>query len=76
MNWQPIETAPRDGTFFIGANSEVAIVCNWPSRRTEDYAMGTWFYDRKRREWNGSLIPTRLPLTHWKPLPELPETTK
>jgi hypothetical protein len=67
MTWQPIKTAPRDGQFFIGANAEEVIICNWPKQIRTDYAPGKW--RRGRGEWNGSFIPTKSPLTHWQPLP-------
>jgi hypothetical protein len=70
MTWQPIKTAPRDGQFFIGANAEEAIICNWPKQARTDYAPGKW--RRGRGEWNGSFMPTKSPLTHWQPLPKLP----
>jgi hypothetical protein len=70
MNWKPIETAPRDGRFFIGANAKEVIVCNWPKQRNIDYAPGNW--RKGRGEWNGSFICTSSPLTHWMKLSELP----
>lgn len=71
MSWQPIETAPRDGRFFIGANTEEVIVCNWPKQKNIDYAPGKW--RKGQKEWNGSSIHTCSPLTHWMELPELPQ---
>ena len=70
MHWKTIDTAPRDGRFFIGGNSEEVIMCNWPKQKNVDYAPGNW--RRGRGEWNGSMILTRLPLTHWMQLPEPP----
>lgn len=72
MTWQPIKTAPRDGQFFIGANVEEAIICNWPKQAKIDYAPGNWKRGRGR-EWDGSIIPTKSSLTHWQPLPDLPQ---
>lgn len=74
MTWQPIDTAPRDGSFFIGANPQEAIICNWPKQRDIDYAPGNW--RRGRGEWNGSCVATKLPLTHWMELPKLPEVSE
>ena len=71
MTWQPIKTAPRDGQFFIGANAKESIICNWPKQAQIDYAPGNW--RRGRKEWVGSFIPTKSPLTHWLPLPNLPD---
>lgn len=66
MDWQPIETAPRDGTSFLvwlptpelGSNVQV-----W-SRRTEKYSgtiCGRFAFD------------FRAGPTHWMPLPEPPK---
>lgn len=74
MTWQPIDSAPRDGTFFIAANSKQAIICNWP----ENHYMGHWIRmirqkDGKRyRDWYGSAISFPLTLTHWTKLLKLP----
>lgn len=77
MSWQTIETAPKDGTRFMGRKSE-------PDRYT-----GKLRYT-KRRTWFGKT--SHVPLygwahgcdvedidlwqpTHWMPLPEQPEQT-
>lgn len=57
--WQPIETAPKDGTWILSASDEhgVCIV---------HYSYGDWYQD------NESGLPLD-DLTHWMPLP-LPPT--
>lgn len=58
MNWQPIETAPRDGTRVLTFRRDFS----------ESYAVA-WF---GRGGWipvNGSAWPEP---THWAPLPEPP----
>jgi hypothetical protein len=62
MSWQPIETAPRDGTMID--------VWAWPGERIPDVSWreewGQWLHD----DGNGllSCVPT-----HWMPLPAPPE---
>jgi hypothetical protein len=65
--WQPIGTAPRDGS---------QIQFYEPSRpdAPDDSRRGTCYWDTKHGEWNidygGGL---RCWPTLWQPLPELPE---
>jgi hypothetical protein len=79
MNWQPIATAPRDGTDIIVMyhHNETQIVhaAFWldlqdmDSEETEQ--VGWWSYDKSeaaRVMLTGFLTPT-----HWMPLPEPPE---
>lgn len=56
--WRPIRTAPRDVSYGI-------IVTNGTgySSATWDRNLGSWFTDR-------SILG---PLTHWMPIPPLPE---
>lgn len=57
-NWQPISTAPKDGTailVYIGGNIEAVAVTQW-----ED---GAW-------SWPDYV---RYQPTHWQPLPEPPQ---
>lgn len=62
--WQPIETAPRDGT---------RILCYLPFGRgftTQTH----WHIDKRGGNWydeGGELCPT-----HWMPLPDKPENSK
>ena len=80
LEWQPIETAPKDGTKFLGfggspdhyhdeyddTRSDMAVMW-W-----DDYAGGGWrfcSYDGKTYgEWDDP--------THWMLLPAVPQTTK
>ena len=77
MNWQPIETAPRDGTKILLAHSDVIDVGFWHVReqfRYEPYDRDG--HDLYRRiadapyelwDWNGPGCPT-----HWMPIPDPP----
>jgi hypothetical protein len=73
--WQPIDTAPRDGSFFLmhrpGMEPDVV---NWPP----DYSLGKWHWldetddnDRYSSGWRGHIAD--YDGTHWMPLPPPPE---
>ncbi len=60
MTWQPIETAPKDGTEVLVWDGYGVKIAWWePYRRTTG---GVWFYDGDNYTWP----------THWMPLPEEP----
>lgn len=75
--WQPIETAPKDGTTFLaydtpeGGLSMGVVLCKWDSEEGYDHT-----------EWpphwvamdpaNGDDLEC-CNLTHWMPLPEPPQ---
>lgn len=52
MNWQAIETAPKDGRLI-----RVAWIVNWPT--VEETVVTSW----DNGEWKGHYTPT-----HWAPL--------
>lgn len=59
--WQPIETAPKDGTKILGTNGEWLHTIYWSNyRHTDD------------NYWNSGGIPFR-DATHWMPLPAAPD---
>lgn len=72
-NWQPIETAPKDGTEFLGAQNRTVFLCTWSK---ELYPLGSTYegwvnagshnYD-DGGDWRMNVTPT-----HWQPLPEPP----
>ena len=65
--WQPIETAPKDGTNVSLWSSGFYGICHWspPGTISED---GFWCYT-PRVEW--AILELKSP-THWMPLPEPP----
>ena len=73
MTWQPIESAPKDGSYFIMANSLGAWVGTWEPLATSGYTFGQpW----RSRMLNHNHIPIKgrySPPTHWMPLPKPPE---
>lgn len=63
--WQPIETAPKDGTsILVAAPGGVVTEASWSSRDNG------WFdaYGLREDPWEGN----KLHPTHWMPLPEPP----
>lgn len=72
MEWQPIETAPKDGTTVLGYSEFIA--SDWNS----DAAIASiqWYdYGNEVFGWYGS-GPSGLVLTsasHWMPLPAPPD---
>lgn len=69
MEWQPIETAPKDGIIDIWAMDN-----GKNGRRVSEC-----YYDRICDEWRTSAPTLRLHcvkaryVTHWMPLPEAPK---
>ena len=68
--WQPIETAPRDGTVFDGWCDPIGqIVGDGPGRIPD-----CWFFAGKFFTNYDDGNPNEvLSLTHWQPLPEPPK---
>lgn len=76
--WQPIETAPTDGTRVLGWNgTEVSVMCHEQYR---DGRLGHWAWEADLDEGGYAteldhrsgtqLSPT---VTHWQPLPTPPK---
>jgi hypothetical protein len=65
--WQPIETAPKDGS--------VLLVCEVGLDSSMTYAVAFWGAQQDGVEtWFGlDLLPLGYSLTHWMPLPEPPK---
>jgi len=63
-DWQPIETAPKDGTPILGAPRANAYIVEGT---TIAWHNGAWCGDFGVEGW----VPLRGPFTHWKPFPAL-----
>lgn len=57
--WQPIETAPKDGTYLLTSDGKWREVCK--------FVDGFWCSDLEGESYSYVLEPT-----HWQPLPEPP----
>jgi len=77
MEWQDIETAPKDGTVFdvwLGNADKVDVdfYCTAGSKRSAGWC---WRNGKFRPHLPSSIsIVTVVEPTHWMPLPTLPET--
>lgn len=71
--WQPIETAPRDGTAFRGYHPELIDLDFNPAGSVECAFDGAQFigcvWNGQQDAWYGKPVE----LTHWQPLPAPPE---
>ena len=71
MNWQPIETAPKDGSdilvFFRGSqgNKSRQVIAMWEDDKKDVQTYDGFWIDAHV----GEIIPN---VTHWMPLPEPP----
>ena len=61
VTWQPIETAPKDGTNILAIETETIKIVFWYSGLKEWGSQQDWFDDGK---WEP---------THWMPLPKPPK---
>ena len=61
--WQPIASAPRDGTRVLLWDRVVGVLHAWWDGRE-------WVHS-----WDSEPIPGQDALTHWQPLPAPPEAT-
>ena len=57
--WQPIQTAPRDGSDILTWDGELCAVCYW-CRCSSQWSLNS----DNCRDWTG--------VTHWQPLPSAP----
>lgn len=82
--WQPIETAPRDGTRILGwvNEAEWAAICWWETAPIElRYAPQEQWQMSEASDfpddeaWYEHWRDTRYEPTHWMPLPAPPEPT-
>jgi len=75
MEWQPIETAPKDGAdvlvFYQAAGVAFAHIAYWDDgTETDPDDVGWWFY---RSSLGREMLEGYFTPTHWMPLPAPPE---
>lgn len=68
-DWQPIETAPRDGTDILAWCADRAVVTFWGEVMARDDGTEGWIlsYDGADPLWHS--LPS-----HWLPIPPKPPT--
>lgn len=79
--WQPIETAPKDGTWFLASREgegpeDFELGCYEPYYFDEYEEAGDGLFKKQKRllgEWRGFNNMHRM--THWMPLPAAPSLT-
>lgn len=75
--WQPIETAPRDGTVILLARGAGVYAAYWHPAKgcavvAEHDKKFPWAFIDPTNGWNGYSDDKNGP-THWMPLPEPPK---
>jgi len=69
-NWQPIDTAPKDGTNILMWNGDEIQVCSWHCPGIFDNDRFYWAHGDILNKYN-SKQELYAP-TYWQPLPEPP----
>lgn len=69
-DWQPIETAPRDGTRIILLRKNGPVFGCWDDDRYSTKPRPYWTHDQVRAF--GNVDARKVPPTHWMPLPAPP----
>ena len=62
--WQPIETAPRDGTSML--------LCRWDSNDQDVLPVVSGFWSRLSEVWFAEMVGRNVTPTHWMALPAPP----
>jgi hypothetical protein len=70
MEWQPIETAPKDGAEILATGYNYGLMDSGRHRVITKYLDGEW------ADASNAFRDTFGYLTHWMPLPEPPETMR
>jgi hypothetical protein len=66
-NWQPIETAPEDGSCLLAINTDEGYIFGVLERDTR----GNWIHEGEPTFCHSDYFEP----THWMPLPEPPKVT-
>lgn len=72
MKWQPIESAPKDGTVLILYSSQGMEMGSW--KKDENYRdqPAKWFSE-EGDDWSTGYYYCPMDPTHWMPLPAPPK---
>lgn len=82
MEWQPMETAPRDGTWVLLSGGEAGFddykkeIRNWPQCVAARWQEDDWDIDGGHWAmcyWDGAWRSTYYAPSHWMLLPPAPE---
>lgn len=75
QEWQPIETAPKDGTEIIGWNGKFVTAISWLSDKDDNGHTGwccSGYTDGGMLYYLHNALSDENQPTHWKPLPAPP----
>lgn len=61
LGWQPIETAPKDGTWFIALQDGDTYPCEWHTSEPDEGPPNSGWWDHFNRSFEAP--------THWHPAP-------
>ena len=70
--WQPIETAPKDGRIVIGWRY-YPVAIRWDKEKDSNYPWDAIHLDGCYTFDDNAFVENDDALTHWMPLPEPPE---
>lgn len=78
MTWQPIDTAPKDGTDVLLWRPGFGALDGWIviGSYREDENLSEWgklWLENDYNEFSTGYASTPIKATHWQPLPEPPE---
>ena len=74
MNWQPIESAPKDGTYILVSNPAAggSWVAHWFPVAVSGYKFDQLWRSVMLNHWHIPEKTRYVPPTHWMPLPPPP----
>ena len=75
MEWQPIETAPKDGTKILAYNY-YRKYAEWTGKDEYDYWIEIAYWDKDGWWINAFAPPGDKYFTHWMPLPTPPDVSR
>jgi len=67
-DWQPIETAPKDGTEILVWRKPIRVVAQWVKKDQSFGVEDSWTFLTEAEGYDSDYRPT-----HWMPLPLPPE---
>ena len=73
MNWKPIETAPRDGTWVLYWSQRLGYCAGNHPPQVSSCERGAW--TRRNGKWTGGALVAAVEATHWAPVSSPLETT-